>query len=111
MSGRQQFLNNTSSTVTIGGKAPSSPKKVRIVERHTRLFALGSPTPDVPLLLSSSPRLLQSQKKQKKIKFRIKEHVEAQRKSSKLWRAAVIRRIHTNGTYDIIWEDTQDKER
>jgi len=48
--------------------------------------------------------------REKRKKFHIDEVVEASRKASKLYRNARIRRIHKDGTYDILWLQTGDKE-
>lgn len=63
-------------------------------------------------ITGSSPKKspVKSPKKGKKIKYKPKETVEAQRKASKLWRKAVVRRVH-DGLLDLVWDDTGDKER
>ena len=59
-------------------------------------------------ITGSSPK--KSPKKGKKVKYEVKDTVEAQRKASKLWRKAVVRRVH-DGLVDLVWDDTGDKER
>ena len=52
--------------------------------------------------------------KYKSVKYKRNEHVEGQRIKSKLWRRAVVHKVHDDDgeyTYDLIWSDTSDKEK